>query len=134
MYRSARSSEREIAGFTLIEGLVALAVAATGITAIGSLSFSGLRSSIEVERHIALIATAREIVAGLPDRDELADGDLSGVVDSHSWRIDAGPFSASAAPASGSIWEPQLIALSVRAPGGGIIEIDTVRLRRRAPQ
>ena len=36
----------ETAGFTLIEALAALAVASAGIAAIGSLSFSGLRSGI----------------------------------------------------------------------------------------
>lgn len=134
MSRLSRRSASGIKGFTLIEALAALVVAASGIAAIGSLSFSSLRTGIEVERHIALIATTQKIVTGLPHRDELADGELNGVIDNHQWRLEARPFSATATQASGAVWEPQLIALYVRAPGGAVIEIETVRLRKRATQ
>jgi general secretion pathway protein I len=119
----------------LIEAIAALAVASAGIAAIGSLLFSSSRSDLNAERHLALIAAAQKIVAGLPARNELADGQLSGVFDNNQWRVETGPFaSASAAPANGSSWEPQRIAMRVRSPGGAVVDLDTVRLRKRAPQ
>jgi general secretion pathway protein I len=115
----------------LIEALVALAVVSAGIAAIGSLLFSSSRSELNAERHIALIAAAQKILAGLPDRNELADGQLDGVLDNHQWRVEAGPFvSASGRSAAG--WEPQRIALRVRSPAGGLVDLETVRLRKRA--
>ena len=135
MFRSTRPSESGAAGFTLIEALAALAVASAGIAAIGSLSFSSLRSGLNVERHIGLIATAQKIVSGLPDRNELADGELRGVLDNHQWHVQASPFvNASATPAGGAGWEPQRITLHVRSPYGGVVDVDTVRLRRRPPE
>lgn len=130
MFPSTRSNETA-AGFTLIEALVALAVVSADIAAIGSLLFSSSRSDVNAERHIALIATAQKILAGLPERNELADGQLDGLLDNHQWRVEAGPFvSASGAPAAG--WEPQSIAVRVRSPGGGVVDLETVRLRKRA--
>jgi general secretion pathway protein I len=135
LFRSRRPSEIGAAGFTLIEALAALAIASAGIAAIGSLLFSSSRSDLNAERHVALIAAAQKIVAGLPARNELADGQLSGVLDNHRWRVEAGPFaSASAAPVDRGGWEAQRIALGVRSPGGAVVDLDTVRLRKRAPQ
>lgn len=131
MCRSTRASRS--GGFTLIEALAALAIVAAGIAAIGSLSFSSLRSGRDVQSHLALIASARKIVAGLPQRDELNDGELHGVIDNHSWRIAAEPVADGVVAAGdASPWEPQRIALFVRGPTGAALEIDTVRLRRRA--
>jgi general secretion pathway protein I len=132
--RLARPSPTGAAGLTLIEALAALAVASTGIAAIGSLSFSGLRSGMAVERHIALRGVAEKIVTGLPDREDLANGDLTGAMDAYQWRVEAGPFGAFSAPVGGTVWRPQRIALHVQAPDGAVFEIDTVRLRKRATQ
>lgn len=134
MSRSARPSAIRTAGFTLIEALAALAVASTGIAGISSLSFSGLRSGMAVERHIALRGVAEKIVTGLPDREDLADGDLTGATDNYQWRVEAGPFGAFSAPVGGTVWSPQRIGLHVRAPDRAVFEIDTVRLRKRATQ
>ncbi len=135
MFRSTRPNERGDAGFTLIEALAALAIASAGIAAIGSLLFSSTRSDLNAERHMALIAAAQKIVSGLPARNELADGQLNGVIDNYQWRVEAGAFvGASAAPDDGGGWEAQRIALRVHAPGGAVVDLDTVRLRRRTPQ
>lgn len=132
MSRSTRASESASAGFTLIEALAALAIAAAGLAAIGTLSFAGLRSGVAVEQRLALVATARTIVAAMPGGVNLADGERSGAAGGYRWRIEAGPVaSGAAAPAGGSLWEPQHIALRVGTPGGASIEIDTVRLRER---
>jgi general secretion pathway protein I len=131
LFPSTRPSESGAAGFTLIEALVALAVVSAGIAAIGSLLFSTSRSELNAERHVALIDAAQKLFAGLPDRNELADGRLDGVLDNHQWRVEAGAFAGvSGPPAAG--WEPQRIALRVRSPGGGVVDLETVRLRKRA--
>ena len=133
MSLSTNPSHGRNAGFTLVEALAALAVMAVSVAAIGALSNASMRSSLHVERHLAEIETARKIIAGLPPRQGLADGTLTGVLDGHRWRIDAAPFpNALLAPNVPSKWQPQLIAVRVLAPTGGVVEIDTTRLRRRA--
>jgi general secretion pathway protein I len=106
---------------------------AIGMAAIGGLSNASMRSSLYFERHLAEIETARKIIAGLPSRKDLPEGTLTGVLDSHEWRIDAAPFPNALVPANAaSDWRPQYVALRVRAPTGGVVEIDTIRLRKRA--
>jgi general secretion pathway protein I len=132
---STNPSQARIAGFTLVEVLVALTVMAIGMAAIGELSNSSLRSGLYFERHLAEIETARKIVAGLPARKDLPDGSLSGILDSHKWRIDAAPFPNALGPVNAvSDWLPQMLVLHVAAPTGSVVEIDTVRLRKRAAQ
>ena len=133
MFPSTNPSKRRSAGFTLVEALAALAVVAVSVAAIGELSNASMRSGLYVERHLAEIETARKIVAGLPPREALRDGSLDGVLDSHQWRIDAAPFAnALIAPNAPSKWRPQFVALRVQAPTGGVVEFDTIRLRRPA--
>ncbi len=135
MSPSTNRRQSRSAGFTLVEALAALAITAIGMAAIGELSNASLRSNLYVERHLAEIETARKIVAGLPLRKDLPDGSLTGVLDSHKWRIDAAPFAnALIAPNAPSDWRPQFVALRVLAPTGGAVEIDTIRLRKRAAQ
>jgi general secretion pathway protein I len=130
---STSPRERRSAGFTLVEALAALAVMAVSMAAIGELANANMRSSLYVERHLAEIETARKIVAGLPSRKDVPDGSLTGVLDSHRWRIEAAPFAnALVAPNAPSKWRPQLLALRILAPNGGVVEIDTVRLSERA--
>jgi general secretion pathway protein I len=131
--RSTNPRERRSAGFTLVEALAALAVMAVSMAAIGELANASMRSGLYVERHLAEIETARKIIAGMPSRQDLPDGSLAGVLDSHRWRIDAAPFpNALVAPNAPSKWHPQFVALSVLAPNGAVVEIDTIRLRERA--
>ena len=130
MSLSTNPDERRSAGFTLVEALAALTIMAIGMAAIGELSNTSLRSSLHVERHLAEIETARKIVAGMPARKDLS-GRLSGVLDSHKWRLDAAPFPNSLARANSvSAWQPQYLALRVLAPNGGVVEIDTIRLTK----
>ena len=132
MSRSTSPRPCQTAGFTLIEALAALTVMATSMAAIGALANSSLRSGLYVERHVAHVETARKIVTGLPSRGDLAPGTLTGTLDSHQWRIVSEPFANTLSPPGPPpAWEPQLLALRVLAPGGAVIEIDTVRLRRR---
>jgi general secretion pathway protein I len=129
--RSPRLELSGTAGFTLLEALVALTVMGAGLAAIGTLANSSLHVGLYTERHLAEIESARKIVAGMPGRDALPYGRLTGSVDAHEWRIDSTPVSTTAASGETS-WTPQSIALLVRSPFGATIEIDTIRLRKQA--
>ena len=142
---SCRSENREAsgaAGFTLVEALAALAIMAAGLAAIAELAGGNLYAGYRTERHIAQIAVAREIVTGMPSRDALPFGVLTGSLHDHQWRIDAKPVSVafptgqsagrSAGQSAGqsASWTPQGIVLLVKSPTGAMIEIDTIRLRK----
>jgi general secretion pathway protein I len=131
LWRSQNLEPARVAGFTLLEALAALGVMAAGLSAIGALANSSLRVSLHTERHLAEIETARKIIAGMPGRNELPFGRLTGVLDAHQWRLDSAALSTPLAGA-GAPWAPQSIALLVWSPSGATIEIDTIRLRKQA--
>ena len=131
MWRSQNLEPAGTAGFTLLEALVALGVMAAGLSAIGALANSNLRVSLHSERHLAEIETARKIIAGMPGRNELPFGRLTGVLDAHQWRIESAALPTTLAT-PGAAWVPQSVTLLVRSPSGATIEIDTIRLRAQA--
>jgi general secretion pathway protein I len=130
--RSSEPNERRAdAGFTMIEALVALAVIAVALTAIGSLMAANVRSTRAVEQRLSLLETARALIAALPDRDQLAPGDSRGEIADERWRIDVLPFAADFVdPSQATPWVPQAVVLRVESPTGEILRVDTVRLRR----
>ena len=65
---------------------------AVSLSAIGSLIAVTVRGARAVGAHLALIETARGIITGLPDRDELAPGNISGESAGYRWRVDVLPF------------------------------------------
>jgi general secretion pathway protein I len=133
--RPTNPSPAGAAGFTLVEALAALTVMAIAMTAIGALANSSMRASLYVGRHLAAIETARKIIAAMPSRKDLAEASLTGILDNHQWRIDSAPFpNALVPPGAPTVWEPQQLALRVLSPSGAIVEIDTVRLKKRAAQ
>jgi general secretion pathway protein I len=115
----------------LVEALAALAVMGAGLSAIAALASSSLRAGLYAERHLAEIETARKVIAGMPSREALPVGRLTGVLDAHDWQIDSTLAGAPAAVGD-SLWTPQRIEVSVRSPSGAILKIDTIRLRRQA--
>jgi general secretion pathway protein I len=122
------------AGFTLVEALAALAILAVSLGAIGALGAANLRSGVSFENHFAQIETARRILTALPGRGEPQNGALKGVMDGYEWRIDARPYAPPFVdPNTPNPWTPQILAARVLSPGGSLIEIDTIRLRRRPP-
>jgi general secretion pathway protein I len=124
--------DRATAGFTLIEVLVALAVVAVTLVAIGSLMAATVRGTRSIDQHLALVETARAIETGLPDRGDLAVGSLAGDMDGYRWRVDVLPFVASFVDARlPSPWVPQTVVITVRSPAGPVLRLDTVRLRAR---
>ncbi len=117
-------------GFALIEVLVALAVVTVSLAAIGSLVAANIRTTRDLDQRLALVDTTRAILAGLPDREQLAPGKLSGDIADFRWRLDAVPFAANFIdPGQATPWVPETIVIRVVAPGGQMLRIDTVRLR-----
>jgi general secretion pathway protein I len=120
------------AGFTLIEALVALAIVASSLASIGALIATTGRGARSIERHLGQLETARAIMAALPDRDQLGVGNLSGETAGHRWRVDVAPFNATNLGVRQPAWEPRMVVVTVQSPAGGALQINTVRLQRRA--
>jgi general secretion pathway protein I len=130
--RSSCERDRAVAGFTLIEVVVALALVAVALTAIGSLIATTIRGTRSIDQHLSLAETARAIEAALPGRDELKPGTSTGEMAGYRWRLDVLPFAASFVdPRLPSPWTPQTVVITVQAPGGPVLQINTVRLQRR---
>jgi general secretion pathway protein I len=120
------------AGFTLIEALVALAVAAVSLAAIGLLMAGNIRGSGRIEQHLGLIETLRAVETGLPDRTSLSTGNLSDEMHGQAWSVDSAPFpSDSVNPRAAQFWTPQTIVIRVQSPSGAVLQLETVRLARR---
>jgi general secretion pathway protein I len=124
------------AGFTIIEVLIALAVVAVSIVAIGSVMSTNVRGVRSLEQHVILMQTARSVMTtGIPPRAKLGPGALSGQINDHHWKIDVGPLGEDwAVPGADIAWIPALVRISVRSPSGAVSDLDTVRLMHRPPQ
>jgi len=94
LLRAIRHRQRWSSGFTLIEVLVALAVVAASLAAIGSLIATSVRGVRAVEQHVALVERARAIMAALPRRDELAIGQAAGESGGYRWQVTVLPYPA----------------------------------------
>jgi general secretion pathway protein I len=127
----SQTGRHGVAGFTLIEVLIALAIVSISLAAIGSLMASTIRAMRSIDQRFALVETARAVETGLPDRGELTGG-LAGDLAGHRWRVDVSPFVANFVdPRLPSPWVPQAVVIRVQSPGGAILQVNTVRLRRR---
>src|ERR1700719_3687019 len=147
--RSDTRPPRGIAGFTLIEVLVAIAVLAVVLGAIGAVVGNTVRTIRSVDRRLPLLETAQSLIASLPTRDALQPGTQSGTSGEFRWRIDAvllnrnvpddakaakwmAVAGASTTAATGAPpkvnWVPT--AITVRAQGSEVppVRLDTVRL------
>jgi general secretion pathway protein I len=123
-----RHSDR---GFTLVELLIALAVVAVLLAAIGSVVASSARAARSLDGRLALVQTARALSAGLPEREKLVLGNSSGQLAAHRWRLDVQPFIANFVdPRRPGPWIPQTVLLTVQSPTGQTTQLQTVRLRR----
>ena len=124
------------AGFTILEVLIALAVVAVSIVAIGSVMSTNVRGVRLLEQHVTLMQTARTVMtAGIPPRAELGPGVLSGQIDDYKWTIDVGPLGEGwDVPGADFAWIPALVKIRVRSPSGAETDLRTVRLMRRPPQ
>ena len=126
-----RRNRHATAGFTLIEVLVALTVVAISLSAIAALIGVTTRGARAVTGHLALTETARGIITGLPERDQLQFGNFSGESAGYRWRVDVLPFMADFIDPKATNWLPQTVVVRVQSPTGKILQLNTVRLRRR---
>jgi general secretion pathway protein I len=124
------------AGFTIIEVLIALAVVAVCIVAIGSVMSTNVRGVRSLEQHVELIQTARSVMTtAIPPRGELGPGILSGRLNDRQWRIDIGSLDGAwVVPDAEAAWIPELVKIHVQSPSGGAFDLQTVRLMRRPRQ
>jgi general secretion pathway protein I len=129
-------TDGRVAGFTIIEVLIALAVVAVSVVAIGSVMSTNVRGVRLLEQHVTLMQTARSIMTtGIPPRAELGPGALSGQIDGYRWKIDVGPLGEGwAVPGADVAWIPALVRVRVRSPSGAASDLRTVRLMHRPPQ
>jgi general secretion pathway protein I len=129
---TAFKRRRNAAGFTLIEVLVALAVIAVALAAIGSLIATTIRGARSLDTNLTLVETARAITTALPDRETFKPGNFSGEMGGHRWRVDVLPFTfTNVDPRLPTPWVPQTVIVRIQSPSGPILRINTVRLRRR---
>jgi general secretion pathway protein I len=121
------------AGFTIIEVLIALALVAVSLVAIGSLMATNARGVRTLEQHVALLQTARTVMtAAIPPRAELRPGAVSGQTDDYRWTIDVSPLGGGwTVPDADVPWVPELVRVRVRSPTGAVSDIRTVRLMQR---
>ena len=126
-------TDRGDAGFTIIEVLIALAIVAVSIVAIGSVMATNVRGVRSLEQHVALMQAARTVMtAGIPAAGQTRPGDLSGQTDDYRWTIDVGPLGGDwAVPGADVAWVPELVRIRVRSPSGAVSDIRTVRLMHR---
>ena len=119
-------------GFTLIEALVALAVATILLASIGSLVAGNIRGVARIEQHLSLSETLRAVEAGLPDRDSLVGEPLSGEMQGKNWAVEFVPYQADVLnPRAAAIWVPQQIMITVKGPTGATLQIQTIRLAKK---
>ena len=125
--KRARGSQ---AGFTLIEVLVAFAVIAVVLPAIGSVIAATVRGTRSLDDRLAMSGTAETLLTTLPRRDDLKPGSTSGGGQGVRWRMDISELPI-AAPKDGDTpynWVPLAITIRLEGRSGTTMRVDTVRL------
>ena len=134
MFRKSFSSG--VAGFTLIEALVALAIIAAVLSSIGAVIATTVKGTRSIDQRLALAGAAETLLAALPARDLLKPGRQSGELAGHRWRIDVAPMNVpdtSDAPQARR-FVPLAVNMRMQAPGGPAIQVTTVRLVPKAAE
>ena len=133
---SRRSCSDGVAGFTLIEALVALAIIASVLSSIGAVIATTVKGTRSIEQRLALTGAAETLLAELPARNLLKPGRQSGELAGHRWRIDVSPMNiadAGAAPQD-QHFVPLAVVMRLQAPGGPALQFTTVRLVPKAAE
>jgi general secretion pathway protein I len=128
--------ERGDLGFTIIEVLIALAVVAVSVIAIGSVMATNTRGVQSLEKHVALMQTARLVMAtAVRPHPTLEPGVSTGQIRDYRWQVNVGPIGGGwVVPDADVAWVPELVRVRVRAPGGATVDLETVRLMHRPRQ
>jgi general secretion pathway protein I len=119
------------AGFTILEVLIALAILAVSIVAIGSVMSTNSRGVTALENHIALVETAQTVLTtGIPARKDLALATKGGELRNYRWQVDVTPVGGDWEPPDDAKvgWTPELVKVHVRSPTGAQLDLSTVRL------
>jgi general secretion pathway protein I len=131
---SRKSCSDRVAGFTLIEALVALAIVAAVLGSIGAVIATTVKGTRGIDQRLELSGTAENLLAALPARALMKPGRQSGELAGHRWRIDVSRMNvpvASDAPQTGR-FVPLAVTMRLQAPGGPATQITTVRLVPRS--
>jgi len=130
LFRAASPIDGRTAGFTIIEVLVALAVVAISIVAIGSVMSTNVRGVRTLEQHVTLMQTVRAVMAAeVPPPAEIGFGTRSGKTNGHEWKINIGPMGSEWNAGGEDVeWIPALVRIQVRSPSGAVMDLSTVRL------
>jgi general secretion pathway protein I len=128
-----RRRSRNDAGFTIIEVLVALALVAVVIVAIGSLMATNVRGVRSFEQHVTLMQATRTVMTtAIPPRAELRMGSSSGQLSGYRWTVDVTPLGGEWAAGSADVpWVAGLVRVRVKSATGAVSDIRTVRLMQR---
>jgi general secretion pathway protein I len=127
--RSEGRPPRGSSGFTLIEVLVAIALLAVVLGAIGAVVGNTVRAIRSVDRRLPLLETAQSLIAALPARDALQPGTQTGTTGEYRWRIDAVLLNPNVPDdAKAAKWMPLAITVRVQGAEGPPLRLDTVRL------
>jgi general secretion pathway protein I len=131
-----RRRERLDAGFTLVEQVVAIAVLAVTLAAIGRLVGSTLRGARQIEQRVPLIQAANSLLFNkMPARDGLTFSESEGEALGHRWRMRVRPAAVDPNPArENSNWAPMQVDLLIQSPSGAAMRLQTIRLQRAANQ
>ena len=118
------------AGFTILEVLIAIAVVATVLTAIGALTGATTRGVRALEQHVVVVETARSVLATLRSSTPLSSSETAGELYGNRWRIGISPFPVGAVP--DSPWVPATVTVRVQSPSGAALDVQTIRLQQKS--
>jgi general secretion pathway protein I len=120
--------ENARAGFTLIEVLVALAVVAICLPAVGALLATNVRGTIKVEERMQLLAAYRTLEANILDRSRLLPGLQAGQLGTTSWSIEIRLLREDETGIGTGPWLPRAIVTTLRGRSGETLRIEAIRL------
>jgi general secretion pathway protein I len=132
----SRRSCSDVAGFTLIEVLVALAIVAAVLSSIGAVIATSVKGTRSIDQRLALTGAAETLLSELPARNLLKPGRQSGELAGHRWRIDVSPMNTSVADDApqNPRFVPLAVTMRLQAPDGPAIQLTTVRLVPKAAE
>ena len=133
---SRKSCSDGVAGFTLIEALVALAIVAAVLSSIASVIATTVKGTRSIDQRLALTGAAETLLAELPARNLLKPGRQSGELAGHRWRIDVSPLNLTVAvdTPQNQRFVPLAVNMRLQAPDGPAIQLTTVRLVPRTAE
>ena len=119
-------------GFTIIEVLVALAVIAVCLAAIGTVVGVTSRGVRTLEQRVALVEVARSVAASLPPHSTRAVVPGIGEILGYRWQVNLAPWvGGDVVEQPNSPWSPQTVTIRVQSPSGAVLALQTVRLQRK---